>query len=845
MSPARPDDEAPQDTLARFLASDDLADLAIAIENLESRLSLPALDDKTRRDYYTNLSASLLTRFERQGDYNDLERAAEFGELATNCAKPDSRAFCALSNAKRIAFSYTQDAVDINAAVAIGQRAVATAEDRQERVYAGSALGTALNLRYAITKNVADLIESAQYLALAVTNSDGTDPRLSGRLSNLAMTSLLLHSLTGKRSYLDESVTLLAQMSEDGRLPARVRRVVGLNLASALLERFRATGTLDDIIAARDHAVLGAQYTDEQDPLRASILILVSTTQYELFRRTRDCADGMAAAEAARAAAQSSSSSVSTRLNAARRWGLCSMLAHRDSGSGLEGLAAAVRMLREAAWFGLATETREATLESCSGWPSDAAACALTRGQPDLAVELLEEGRNVLWASELELRVDIDVIASQDPLLARELRATKDRLERSLGIASGSMLGVEAGSVVAEERRAAARAWEVLLDKARVLPGFENLRQTPPFAELSRGLPGPVVVLTASGLRCDALIVRPDADQPQVVPLAVTLGELEEHAIALRQTLQDSHLRLRGARGVSRGNTAVLVLLEWLWEKVTAPVLAALVAPNEPLGNRTRLWWYPTGWFTQMPLHASGAYVRLGREADVSEASVPSLVVSSYTNGLARLKRSDSSSSRSLRPLIVGLPNVREGDAELKGVIDEVDQLVALFPPPNGSRVVVSHEATRANVLDSISRHDSIHFAGHGAQDDAHPSASRLVLWDTDLTLGDLARAMPVRGDLAFLSACQTAAGSARLPDESLHLVAGMQFLGFEHVVGTMWSIGDAVAPVVSSLFYTALHRDGGSARNSAYFLDSAIREIRAGNFTDPLAWAPYVHYGP
>jgi CHAT domain-containing protein len=40
---------------------------------------------------------------------------------------------------------------------------------------------------------------------------------------------------------------------------------------------------------------------------------------------------------------------------------------------------------------------------------------------------------------------------------------------------------------------------------------------------------------------------------------------------------------------------------------------------------------------------------------------------------------------------------------------------------------------------------------------------------------------------LAFLSACETATGDIRQPDQTIHLAAAMLFAGFQSVVATMW----------------------------------------------------------
>ena len=73
------------------------------------------------------------------------------------------------------------------------------------------------------------------------------------------------------------------------------------------------------------------------------------------------------------------------------------------------------------------------------------------------------------------------------------------------------------------------------------------------------------------------------------------------------------------------------------------------------------------------------------------------------------------------------------------------------------------------------------------------------------LTITDLAAQPTQRRDLAFLSACQTAAGSVRHLDEAIHLAAAMQFLGYRHVIATMWTIADSPAPHVADTVYTAL----------------------------------------
>jgi CHAT domain-containing protein len=114
------------------------------------------------------------------------------------------------------------------------------------------------------------------------------------------------------------------------------------------------------------------------------------------------------------------------------------------------------------------------------------------------------------------------------------------------------------------------------------------------------------------------------------------------------------------------------------------------------------------------------------------------------------------------------------------------------------------------------------------------------------LTIADLAARSGGHRDLAFLSACQTATGSIRHLDEAIHLAAAMLFLGYRHVIATMWSIADSPAPQVADAVYAALATDDGTPDpdHTAQALHQAIHALRKQDPTNPILWAPYTHLG-
>lgn len=128
----------------------------------------------------------------------------------------------------------------------------------------------------------------------------------------------------------------------------------------------------------------------------------------------------------------------------------------------------------------------------------------------------------------------------------------------------------------------------------------------------------------------------------------------------------------------------------------------------------------------------------------------------------------------------------------------------------------------------------------------AEPSQSALIVWDGPLTITSLATAHLDHAEFAYLSACQTATGAAEIPDESIHLAAAMQFLGYPQVVATMWPIADNWAARIADAVYANLNQGGfPDASRAARALHQAISALRARHPSLPLLWAPYMHFGP
>ncbi len=380
---------------------------------------------------------------------------------------------------------------------------------------------------------------------------------------------------------------------------------------------------------------------------------------------------------------------------------------------------------------------------------------------------------------------------------------------------------------------------------------------------------GPIAIINASKLRCDAVLVQ--ASGLETVPLSAKYETAAEVAERYVDSLTESeeclrtasqHRRSAATGGLqerlqyvqaierlqrARGSMELVLLetLEWLWLEVTEPVLRRLgfneaMAPGVTL---PRLWWCPTGPFTVLPLHAAG-------RSEGRLDSVLDRVVSSYTptvSALLRARRAQQAASASTvdhecRVLLVSLPQT-PGELPLPHVEAEAEA-VSLRMPSSRVTVLEQERATRDAVLSELATHCWAHFGCHAEQDMHDPSSGGLLLHDGKISILDLARIRP-EGDLAFLSACKTATGGIALAEESVTIAAAFHYAGYRRVIATLWSVHDQLAADVADVVYRSLISEARpDATRSAVALHAAVLRLREAHGDQPSLWSPYIHIG-
>jgi CHAT domain-containing protein len=245
-----------------------------------------------------------------------------------------------------------------------------------------------------------------------------------------------------------------------------------------------------------------------------------------------------------------------------------------------------------------------------------------------------------------------------------------------------------------------------------------------------------------------------------------------------------------------------------------------------------------------LPLHAAGKYSSQSSHA----ASKAQLVISSYIPSLSVLlprKRVINHSSKAVpKVLAVSQPST-PGHSSLPGTHQEIRRVRNLI---NDITWLDDHQATVPVVLNAMAQHNIVHFACHGIQDSSNPLNSGFILHDGRLTLQTLMAAAVPAGELAVLSACQTAAGDRALTQEAMHLAAGMLSVGYRNVIGTMWSIDDRDAPIIAAKLYSELLKPRNSNTewrdDVAEALHLAVQQLKAEVGEEAfIRWVPFIHF--
>ncbi|CUA71530.1 DNA double-strand break repair Rad50 ATPase [Pyrococcus horikoshii OT3] [Rhizoctonia solani] len=800
-------------------------------------------------EHLTCLGVAYGHQFQRLGDLEDLDKS--IGHLSHALAlTPESHPQLS-DRLARLGVSYIDryrhlaQTEDLDSAIECFSRALLiTPEGHSDMPLRLATLGAAHSDRFQRLGQLDDLEKAIEHESRALALTPEGHPHMPRRFAELGVSYNDRFRCLNRMEDLEKSIEhksrAIALTSESH--PYMPVRLASLGVSYG--HQYERLGRLEDLEKSIQHYSHALALTPEDHPDISRLHHSLAITYLFYFQHTGDLSYSNRSLESFRVASHNLAGAPRSRFQYALEW--AKFASKHSPLNPVEAYEVTIDLLPQFIWLGATTSQRYQDLSTVENLAVNAASVAILASEYSLALEWLEHARCVVWNQSLTLRSPLDELHSFHPEIAVKLQAVANQLH-----GAGSAQTIKAHfsdsinlEQVGQERRRLAREYQGLLSETRQLPGFENFLQPIKATTLMRvARIGPIIVINCHEDRCDALLVLPGHDDISYLHLPDFTYDKAQRA---RSDMEESYTRTRSfERSLRRPQQSecegrIEDMLATLWTDIVKPILDFLgYTNNVSRDNLPHITWCPTGALSFLPLHAAGDYNQPG-------AQVFEYAISSYTPMLtALLDFTPSSLSDGFQVLGIGQAN-SPGHNSLPGTVRELASLKAHIQNNANYSELVDDQATKETVLNAMEQHDWVHLACHAHQDTQDPTKSGFYLHDDALDLATINRRSFKNKGLAFLSACQTATGDKKLPDEAIHLASGMLMAGYRSVIATMWSVVDEDAPLVADKVYEQLMKDGGigsgEAGRALHYAVVALRE-RVG-VNEFGRWVPYIHIG-
>ncbi|GAM41988.1 hypothetical protein TCE0_043f15563 [Talaromyces pinophilus] len=544
-----------------------------------------------------------------------------------------------------------------------------------------------------------------------------------------------------------------------------------------------------------------------------------------------------------------------------------------------ELLSSAVEFVTKVTPPWLDHKDKQHLLRFFSGFAADCATASLQADKGAYrALQLLELCRGVVMGFTIDCRRDVSHLGTLNPDLERrfnELRMQLDYATTSSPSASFRSLQNDRDYSMRHSTPVLSRSAEdqvydrsglqqieaemtSLLTTIREQAGFEDFLRPPSLRRtLQLAASGPIVFVFCSNTvnGGSSIIIQSTGIDALPLPELTSTSALL-HLGTLSNKIYSGTLRTFSAR-----NKRFQETLLWLWTAVVHPILCHIKANNDEnrpsSTNMPHIRWIGVGILSGAPFHAAGDHSPGCSENTVSQA------ISSYSASLRSLDYVTETKSRPHHrqdSVLIATMDETPGATPLMNVIEEAEKIISVART-NGISATRIDRPNPGQVLEQLPHHNVVHFACHAMSNYEEPFESHLLLCETDrnrksmaatLSVTDLLNNRSPKADLAYISACSSAATSVlTLADENIHIASGFQLAGFKNVIASLWQQRDDVCLRIADHFYREffrLKRDSVGAEVNPWPVAQALHEaicvVRAERPDKPLLWASFIHIG-
>jgi tetratricopeptide (TPR) repeat protein len=552
-------------------------DLSEAIAYTREAMFSLAANDPSQCRLQSCLSGLLFTRFKITGIPQDIEAAACAANMAvSNAVARTGNYFAWLNNlAACRATQYTAfgDLATLDECITLLEQIMQSAPLHGSGwKLAASNMLEALQHRYQATRTTADLDRAMQMVHLVLEYKDEKAWMSPMDLHNAGIVFLSRFEVTNASEDLDRATALLREAAEDHTIDTHMSHEWKGTYARVL--RLRAEALHDEPCATEALEIQQQIVTSLPDvhPDRAQALCGLARLQLSANSSADTVADSLTALLHAlnnhQCPAYRRLKDVSDVLSY-----LANHPVEHDHATQVSMVySTAIALLPEVASFGLNPSARLAVMSGAGSLTTQGAIHSISIGQLDVALEMLEAGRNVFWTQNLQLRTSFmhlpktvaDKLTKIAYALARPMPDGLDVPRRDRELA---------------QRRQAGDDFRSVLNETRLIPGFEGLLRNASFASIVQAAARhPIVVFVADETSGHAIIIQSEVDCRLVKLLHATTTSLQKLSGCLGGHI--THARSsRGMRKIEVETHLPVNVYQEVWTLVMRPVVEALQWP--------------------------------------------------------------------------------------------------------------------------------------------------------------------------------------------------------------------------------------------------------------------------
>ncbi|KAG1848478.1 hypothetical protein F4604DRAFT_1687751 [Suillus subluteus] len=553
-------------------------DLDEAIALYREALALQPVGHIDRYLPSNNFAIQLSIHFEHQGNDEDLDEAIALHREVLALLPVGHTRWCSsldnLTSGLSTHFEHRGNAEDLDEAIALCRKVLALHPaghiDHSKLLHnLAQGLSSSFQHRHSNNEDLEEAI-ALQREALALCPLGHTNRSLS--LNRLAVQLNVRFDLRGNDEDLDEAIVLHREVL--ALCPVgHADRPESLNgLADRLSTCFDHRGRVEDLNESRDvlHCLL--TLLTQHDPRQLQVHQSLAEV-YMLFHQSGLDSNGPdedidslnAAMDHFQAAANIVSGRLLPRLRATLRW--VHHASQHSHGTELEAYTSSMRLLDT---YMSATASVSSRHNAIKHFPRklavDAASCALRSGDVHRAVELLEQGRTVIWTQMTRLCTPLDDLQTRGDHAVTLMKRFKDLSSLLDKPPASHPEGTTRVDIEAEETRyrRLVEDWNGAVEEIQKIEGFSHFLLPPFFSDLQDAAhDGPIIMLIASESSCNAIII-PHKQPPTSIQLPTNFEKLERLMLALREAVEKD----ASPKG---SQPALIKTLRELWNNVVHP----------------------------------------------------------------------------------------------------------------------------------------------------------------------------------------------------------------------------------------------------------------------------------